>query len=146
MRLVFCFSRSCRPYPTTVALRSLPCWPGAKLRFSTGHLSVKHLAPFKNSFMPSRRQRRQTGPVYLAIVLLYSSVDRFTGWCSLLPDPFLQGLRNASLLRPRASFARASAHCALHPHLTSDVFSNSPSLGRPASVMRDGGDVANRLH
>src|SRR5579864_2783572 len=71
MRLVFCFSRSCRPYPTTLALRSLPCWPGAKLRFSTGHLSVKHLAPFKNSFMPSRRQRRQTAPLYLAIFLLY---------------------------------------------------------------------------
>src|SRR5260221_4357568 len=67
MRLVFCFSRSCRPYPTTLALRSLPCWPGAKLRFSTGHLSVKHLAPFKNNFMPSRRQRRQTAPLYLAI-------------------------------------------------------------------------------
>src|SRR5262252_2126320 len=66
MRLVFCFSRSCRPYPTTLALRSLPCWPGAKLRFSTGHLSVKHLAPFKNSFMPSRRQRRQTAPLYRA--------------------------------------------------------------------------------
>ena len=44
-------------------LRSWPCWPGGKLRFSTGHLSVKHLAPFRKSFMPSRRQRRQTAPV-----------------------------------------------------------------------------------
>src|SRR5207302_7742201 len=68
MRLAFCFSRSCKPYPTILALRSLPCCPGAKLRFSTGHLSLKHLVPFRNNFMPSRRQRRQTGPLYLAIV------------------------------------------------------------------------------
>src|SRR5437764_14304959 len=88
MRLVFCFSRSCRPYPTTLALRSLPCWPGAKLRFSTGHLSVKHFGPFRNNFMPSRRQRRHTAPLYLAIsLLLTSDVDRFTVWCSLRPDP-----------------------------------------------------------
>jgi hypothetical protein len=31
-----------------------------------GHFSEKHLVPFRKSFMPSRRQRRQTGPVYLA--------------------------------------------------------------------------------
>src|SRR5579864_5605910 len=78
MRLVFCFSRSCKPYPTTLALRSLPCWPGAKLRFSIGHLSLKHLGPFRNNFMPSRRQRRHTGPLYRAIFLLTSDVDRFT--------------------------------------------------------------------
>src|SRR5258708_16117218 len=70
MRLVFCFSRSCRPEPTTLALRALPCWPGPNLRFSTGPLSVKHLGPFRKSFMPSRRQRRQTGPLYRANLFL----------------------------------------------------------------------------
>src|ERR1700740_1230925 len=66
MRLVFCFSRSCKPYPTTFAFRSLPCCPGAKLRFSIGHFSEKHFAPLRNNFIPSRRQRRHTAPVYLA--------------------------------------------------------------------------------
>ncbi len=36
---------------------------GGKLRFSMAHLSLKHFAPFRNSFMPSRRHSRQTAPV-----------------------------------------------------------------------------------
>jgi hypothetical protein len=36
------------------------------LRFSTAHFSVWQRSPFKNSFMPSRRHSRQTGPMYLA--------------------------------------------------------------------------------
>src|SRR5438067_11334131 len=89
MRLAFCFSRNCRPYPTILALRSFPCWPGAKLRFSTGHLSLKHLLPLRNNFMPSRRQRRQTAPLIRAILLLnFTSVaDRFTRWLRFVPIP-----------------------------------------------------------
>src|SRR5215469_11329576 len=118
MRLAFCFSRSCRPYPTTLALRSLPCWPGAKLRFSIGHLSLKHLGPFKNNFMPSRRQRRHTGPLYLAnFSFSYSSSDDwFTGLAALLPNPFF--VRAQQRLSPAApsSFARAiSALAPLSP-------------------------------
>src|SRR5207253_8458858 len=51
---------------TILALRSFPCCPGAKLRFSTGHLSLKHLVPFRKSFMPSRRHRRHTASLYRA--------------------------------------------------------------------------------
>src|SRR5712692_5012977 len=37
-----------------------------KLRFSIAHFSVKHRKPFKNSFCPSRRHRRQTASRCLA--------------------------------------------------------------------------------
>src|SRR5260370_17137188 len=37
-----------------------------KLRFSIAHFSVKHRNPFKNSFCPSRRHRRQTASRCLA--------------------------------------------------------------------------------
>src|ERR1700686_664413 len=37
-----------------------------KLRFSNAHFSVKHRKPFKNSFCPSRRHRRQTASRCLA--------------------------------------------------------------------------------
>src|SRR4029453_4995234 len=36
------------------------------------HFSVKQRSPLRNSFMPSRRQRRQTEPMYRAIVLPYT--------------------------------------------------------------------------
>src|SRR5271157_1745597 len=93
MRFAFCFSRSCRPYPTIFALRSLPCWPGAKLRFSIGHLSVKHFEPLRNSFIPSRRQRRHTASLYRAKLRspyrtepVCPAIDRFTGaWRPFVP-------------------------------------------------------------
>ena len=44
-------------------LASLPCWPGTKLRFSMAHFSVWQRSPFRNNFMPSRRQSRHTGPL-----------------------------------------------------------------------------------
>jgi hypothetical protein len=34
------------------------------------HFSVWQRSPFRNNFMPSRRQSRQTGPMYLAIRFL----------------------------------------------------------------------------
>src|SRR6185295_1932855 len=43
------------------------------------HFSVKQRSPFRNSFMPSRRQRRQTGPVYLATVSLRYTRRRLGG-------------------------------------------------------------------
>src|SRR5215831_5805824 len=65
MRFTFCFSRSWIPYPCTF-VRLLPCWPGANRRFSTAHFSEKQRSPFRKSFIPSRRQSRQTGPRILA--------------------------------------------------------------------------------
>jgi hypothetical protein len=32
------------------------------------HFSVWQRSPFRNSFMPSRRHNRQTGPLYLAML------------------------------------------------------------------------------
>jgi hypothetical protein len=63
------------------------------LRFSTGHFSEKHLAPLRKSFVPSRRQRRQTGPVKRAIAffLLDSVVDRFTRWQRFIAIRFDDG-------------------------------------------------------
>src|SRR5687768_355615 len=43
------------------------------------HFSVKQRSPLRKSFMPSRRQRRQTGPVYLATVLLRYTRRRLGG-------------------------------------------------------------------
>src|SRR5687768_10515260 len=43
------------------------------------HFSVKQRSPLRKSFMPSRRQRRQTGPVYLATVSLRYTRRRLGG-------------------------------------------------------------------
>src|SRR3990172_3457674 len=48
------------------ARRVFPCAPGAKFLFSMAHLGPKHRSPLRKSFIPSRRQSRQTGPRYLA--------------------------------------------------------------------------------
>jgi len=40
--------------------------PGTKLRFSIAHFSVKQRKPFKNSFLPFLRHRRQTASRCLA--------------------------------------------------------------------------------
>ena len=48
-------------------MRPRPCRPGGYGRRSIGHFIVSHLGPLRKSFMRSRRQSRQTGPVYLAI-------------------------------------------------------------------------------
>src|SRR2546423_4174236 len=66
MRFTFCFSRNCNPYPTIFALRSWPCWPGEKFLFSMPQDGLKHLSPFRNSFIPSLRHSLHTGPIYLA--------------------------------------------------------------------------------
>src|SRR3989304_5530410 len=65
MRLIFCFSRSCFAYSESLRRRAVlcPCCPGAYGRRSTGHFSVKHFVPLRKSFVPSRRQGRQVGPV-----------------------------------------------------------------------------------
>ena len=44
-------------------MRSRPCSPGGYGRRSIGHFIVSHLGPLRNSFIFSRRQSRQTGPV-----------------------------------------------------------------------------------
>src|SRR5512140_1197577 len=70
MRRIFCFSRSCTPYSEIFAGRVWPCCPGGNALRSTGHFSVKHFVPFRNSFWRSRRHRRQLGAVYLAMNVL----------------------------------------------------------------------------
>src|SRR5215471_3456951 len=109
-----------------------------------GHLSLKHLGPFKNNFMPSRRQRRHTGPLYLAIFLLTSDVDRFTGL--LLPSSrsvFCQGSATAIACCPLALCLRYSALAPRSPISQLPNYSitqclDSSSLWRPAPIVRDG--------
>src|ERR1019366_5209330 len=67
MRRAFCFSRSWVLYSEGWRRRSRPCSPGGLGRRSIGQRTVSHFGPFKNSLTFSRRQRRQTGPVYRAI-------------------------------------------------------------------------------
>src|SRR5579862_3735659 len=77
MRRTFCFSRSWRPYPTVFFIfLFFPCCPGMKLRFSIAHFSEKQRSPLRNSFIPSRRHSRQTGPMYLAIKILSAYYTR----------------------------------------------------------------------
>src|SRR5690606_29213409 len=71
----FCFSRSCSRYSVSL-VRPRPCWPGGNDRDSNGHFGLSHLLPFRKSFIFSRRQRRQSAPVYRAIVSLPRSQTR----------------------------------------------------------------------
>src|SRR5215207_9871422 len=69
MRRAFCFSRSWSRYSESL-VRPRPCSPGGYGRISIGHLGDSHLLPLRNSFIFSRRQRRQSGPVSRAIGLV----------------------------------------------------------------------------
>src|SRR5437868_4849752 len=117
MRLAFCFSRSCKPYPTILALRSLPCCPGAKLRFSTGHLSLKHFVPFRNSFMPSRRHRRHTASLYRANLFSLFGVDWFTRMAPLLPSPKSFLFSFSRCIWPRLRHHQSVSVGIFHPEL-----------------------------
>src|SRR5436305_14935566 len=66
MRGHFGFSLIWRRYSESL-VRPLPCSPGGYGRISIGHFGDSHLLPLRNSFIFSRRQRRQSAPVYLAI-------------------------------------------------------------------------------
>src|SRR5713226_6507342 len=90
-----------------------------KLRFSIAHFSVKHRKPFKNSFCPSRRHRRQTASRCLAN-FLFSLPQTLKK--SLWPSHFFCSTAN---LRCDTS--------------TSD----SPPLWRTAAVVRNRRHVAN---
>ena len=48
--------------------RGFGTMPGGVARLSKAHFGVSQRLPFKNSFSPSRRQRRQTGPVIRPMV------------------------------------------------------------------------------
>src|SRR5829696_9571513 len=72
MRRAFCFSRSCSRYSLSL-VRPRPCSPGGYGRISIGHFGDSHLLPLRNSFIFSRRQRRQSGPVSRAISSLAPS-------------------------------------------------------------------------
>src|SRR6266851_2500735 len=90
-----------------------------KLRFSIAHFSVKHRKPFKNSFCPSRRHRRQTASRCLAN-FLFSLPQTLKK--SLWPSHFF--------------CSTANLRCATS---TSD----SPPLWRTAAVVRNRRDIAN---
>src|SRR3954449_10740883 len=66
MRAHFCFSRFCSKYSESL-VRPRPCSPGGYGRISIGHFGESHLLPLRNSFIFSRRQRRQSAPVYRAM-------------------------------------------------------------------------------
>src|SRR3954469_2162131 len=105
MRLIFCFSRSCLENSDALGRRAVawPCWPGAYGRRSTGHFSVKHLVPLRNSFVPSRRHCRQLGPRYR----MRQTLRRFGGRQPLC------GIGVTSLMDLTCSPAAASAWMAL---------------------------------
>src|SRR5215467_44043 len=73
MRRAFCFSRVWSRYSLSLG-RLRPCSPGGYGRISIGHFGESHLAPLRKSFVFSRRQSLQSGPVYRAI-------------CQFLSDP-----------------------------------------------------------
>src|SRR5580692_6975038 len=105
-----------------------------------GHLSLKHFAPLRNNFMPSRRHRRQTASVYLAKFLLLID-DRFTG----LASPFVPDKNQwpvISCQRPVNSISTCwplvTDHWPLALH--------SAAFRRTASVVRNRGNVTNRAH
>src|SRR3954449_297140 len=75
MRAHFCFSRFCSKYSESL-VRPRPCSPGGYGRISIGHFGDSHLLPLRNSFIFSRRQRRQSAPVYLAMT---QTLRRFGG-------------------------------------------------------------------
>src|SRR5438874_1427027 len=137
MRLAFCFSRSWRPYPTILALRSLPCWPGAKLRFSIGHLSLKHFVPLRNSFMPSRRHKRHTASLYLA---KFSSPIQFAVQFTGLADL-------SSWTNQVSKFHRFDVrfHFQTFETLQRETL-YSPSLRRTTAVVRNRRHVFNRAN
>jgi len=58
-----------------------PGWPGGEPRRSRAPFSVKQRSPFRKRFIRSRRQSRQTGPVY-----------RATGLSPVVHSPRLRGL------------------------------------------------------
>src|SRR5258708_1105034 len=83
-----------------------------KLRFSIAHFSVKHRKPFKNSFCPSRRHRRQTASRCLANFLfsLPQTLKNF-----LWPSHFwLSAKSNSAALRRTATVVRNRRDIANH--------------------------------
>src|SRR5208282_6844640 len=89
---------------TIFGRRDFPCCPGAKLRFSISHLSVRHRCPFRNSLTPSRRHSRQTASRYLA--KLTSSETRTSNF-----------VLNSSALWRAAPIMRNVRHVFDIPHL-----------------------------
>src|SRR6266404_6172110 len=57
-------------------MRPRPCSPGGYERRSIAHFSVRQRSPFRNSFIPSRRQMRHFGPRSLAKTHLVSHYTR----------------------------------------------------------------------
>src|SRR4051794_26552210 len=78
-----------------------------------GHFGLRHLSPLRKSFVPSRRQSRQTGPVYRAIGSVSSSCES----CKMERDACLHPLaclgshrETCSHPRPLVFSAPAAAH------------------------------------
>src|SRR5882762_260345 len=118
MRFTFCFSRSCFAYSDALRRRPVdwPCWPGAYARRSTAHFSVRQRVPLRNSFVPSRRHNRQTGPVYRDMALDPALLGR--------PAPIVRNRRHVAdranlqpSARQRLDRGLAPRPGALHAHV-----------------------------
>src|SRR5438309_5919208 len=125
MRAHFCFSRFCRRYSLSL-VRPRPCSPGGYGRISIGHFGDSHLLPLRNSFIFSRRQRRQSAPVYLA---MNQTLRRFGG-----RHP-LWGTGVTSLMVPTSSPTACSERIAVS-RPEPGPFTNTSTLRIPCSIAR----------
>src|SRR6478672_8559048 len=125
MRRAFCFSRSWSRYSLSL-VRPRPCSPGGYGRISIGHFGDSHLLPLRNSFIFSRRQRRQSAPVYLA---MNQTLRRFGG-----RHP-LWGTGVTSLMVPTSSPTACSERIAVS-RPEPGPFTNTSTLRIPCSCAR----------
>src|SRR6266566_3669601 len=122
-------------------MRPRPCSPGGYERRSIAHFSVRQRSPFRNSFMPSRRQMRHFGPRSRAISgHLRAARARWapkSKRCKDAGSVRSRRLRARPRTRQRAAL-QASSECEMRarwPPL------DAPPLPRPDAVMRLRGDV-----
>src|SRR3954471_2811083 len=125
MRAHFCFSRFCRRYSESL-VRPRPCSPGGYGGISIGHFGDSHLLPLRNSFIFSRRQRRQSAPVYLAMT---QTLRRFGG-----RHP-LWGTGVTSLMVPTSRPTACSERIAVS-RPEPGPFTNTSTLRMPCSCAR----------
>src|SRR6266542_678983 len=107
------------------------------------HFSLWQRSPLRNSFMPSRRQSRQTGPMYLAKFLLLTFLPSgavYSHWPAFFPLVFSH---RWTRMHTDKTEDFSSVCIRVHPWL---FFLNSPLLRRAAAVMRDRGHVFDRAH
>lgn len=94
------------------------------------HFGPRQRSPFKNSLTPSRRHRRQTGPVYRAIVVRSSSSGSAWVWSASI-----EPIRLTSERCP-AWFIRHLARCQRASRTVRDVAITASPLVTPAAASR----------